>query len=204
MKSNVSTTTISDEQLILSIRGGNKEAFSELYNRYYKKVYHKCLSFTKNPDEAFDYAQESLMKAFDHLDTFRGQASFSTWLYSITHHHCLAGLKKNSRISTTALTDQFMEADRNQVSFTLEESTQRTEQESIMFTLIEHLPENEKQLLTLKYQEGESIENLQEQMGLNSSAVKMRLKRSKEKLNALYMLALTYGIEQVLEMIEML
>lgn len=203
MKTNVSTTAISDEQLILSIKGGNREAFGELYNRYYKKVYHKCLSFTKDPDEAFDYAQESLMKAFDHLDTFRGHASFSTWLYTITHHHCLAGLKKNSRLSTTTLNEQFMDADRNQTSITLEESTQRSEQEAIMFKLIDRLPEGEKQLLTLKYQEGESIENLQEKMGLNSSAVKMRLKRSKEKLNALYMLALTYGVEQVLEMAEM-
>jgi RNA polymerase sigma factor (sigma-70 family) len=204
MKSNVTATAVGDEQLILSIRQGNREAFGELYNRYYKKVYHKCLSFTKDPDEAYDYAQESLMKAFDHLDTFRGQASFSTWLYSITHHHCLAGLKKNSRLSTTALTDQFIEFDRSQSSMTLEESAERTEQESIMFTLIDHLPENEKQLLTLKYQQGVSIENLQEKMGLNSSAVKMRLKRSKEKLNALYVLAMTYGVEQVLEMIEML
>jgi RNA polymerase sigma factor (sigma-70 family) len=204
MKTNVSTTAVADEQLILSIRSGNREAFGELYNRYYKKVYHKCLSFTKDPDEAFDYAQESLMKAFDHLDTFRGHASFSTWLYSITHHHCLAGLKKNSRISTTALTEKFMESDKNERSFTLDDSNQRTEQEAIMFTLIEHLPESEKQLLTMKYQQGESIEELQEKLGLNSSAVKMRLKRSKEKLNALYMLALTYGVEQVLEMIEML
>lgn len=204
MKTNVSTTAIADEQLILSIRNGNREAFGELYNRYHKKVYHKCLSFTKNPDEAYDYAQESLMKAFDHLDTFRGHASFSTWLYSITHHHCLAGLKKNSRLSTTALTEQFIDTGKNQNATTLEESTQRTEQESIMFTLIDHLPATEKQLLTMKYQEGESIENLQEKMGLNSSAVKMRLKRSKEKLNALYMLALTYGVDQVLEMIEML
>jgi len=204
MKINISTTAISDEQLILSIKEGNREAFGELYNRYYKKVYHKCLSFTKNPDEAFDYAQESLMKAFDHLETFRGHASFSTWLYTITHHHCLAGLKKNNRLSTTALNEQFIEADRNQISITLEESTQRSEQEAIMFKLIDRLPESEKQLLTLKYQEGESIEELQEKMGLNSSAVKMRLKRSKEKLNALYMLALTYGVEQVLEMVEML
>ena len=200
---NVSTTAISDEQLILSIKGGNREAFGELYNRYYKKVYHKCLSFTKDQDEAFDYAQESLMKAFDHLDTFRGHASFSTWLYTITHHHCLAGMKKNSRLSTTALNEQFIEADGNQTT-TLEDSTQRNEQEAIMFRLIDHLPESEKQLLTLKYQEGESIEHLQEKMGLNSSAVKMRLKRSKEKLNALYMLALTYGVEQVLEMVEMI
>jgi len=204
MKTNVSATTVADEQLIISIREGNREAFGELYNRYYKKVYHKCLSFTKNPDEAFDYAQESLMKAFDHLDTFRGHSSFSTWLSSITQHHCLAGLKKNSRISTTALTEQFVDTDKVQSSISLDEATQHSEHEAIMFKLIDRLPEKEKELLTLKYQQGESIEDLQEKLGLNSSAVKMRLKRSKEKLNALYMLALTYGVEQVLEMVELL
>lgn len=196
-------SAISDEQLILAIRQGNQQAFGELYDRYYKKVYHKCLSFTKNQEEAFDYAQESLMKAFDHLDTFRGQASFSTWLYTITHHHCLAGLKKNSRISTTALSEQYTDGERTHVAIATDDTQERTEQETIMYTLINHLPESEKTLLTLKYEQGESIEVLQQKMGLNASAVKMRLKRSKEKLNAMYMLALTYGIEQVLEMMEM-
>jgi len=196
-------TALADEQLILAIRQGNSDAFGELYNRYYKKVYYKCLSFTKNQEEAFDYAQESLMKAFDHLDTFRGQASFSTWLYTITTHHCLAGLKKNSRISTTALSEQFTEGESTHVAVAAEDNTERNEQETIMYTLINHLPENEKTLLTLKYEQGESIEVLQQKMGLNASAVKMRLKRSKEKLNTMYMLALTYGIEQVLEMMEM-
>jgi len=201
---NAITYSIADEQLVQSIRQGNREAFGELYNRYYKKVYHKCLSFTKNPEEAFDYAQESLMKAFDHLDTFRSQASFSTWLYTITHHHCLAGLKKNSRLSTTSLTEEYQEEENNHIAVSNDDTSERTEQETIMYTLINHLPESEKQLLTMKYQQGESIEDLQEKLGLNASAVKMRLKRSKEKLNAMYMLALTYGLEQVLEMIELI
>ena len=142
--------TLADEQLILAIRQGNTEAFGELYDRYYKKVYHKCLSFTKNQEEAFDYAQESLMKAFDHLDTFRGQASFSTWLYTITHHHCLAGLKKNSRISTTSLSNQYNESERVYLAMAADDSHERDEQETIMYTLINHLPESEKNLLTLK------------------------------------------------------
>jgi RNA polymerase sigma factor (sigma-70 family) len=198
------SSVIPDEQLILSIRQGDRGAFGELYNRYYKKVYHKCLSFTKNQEEAFDLAQESLMKAFDHLDTFRGQASFSTWLYTITHHHCLAGLKKNNRLNTTSLGEEFTEGENQHIAISHDESSERDEQETIMYSLINHLPESERELLTLKYEHGESIEVLQHKLGLNASAVKMRLKRSKEKLNTMYMLALTYGLEQVLEMIEIL
>jgi len=86
-----------DSQLIELIHSGNREAFGELYHRYYKKVYHRCLSFTKDPDEAFDLAQEALMKAFDKLYTFRGDSAFSTWLYTITTRHCLAVGKRKTR-----------------------------------------------------------------------------------------------------------
>ncbi len=72
-----------------------------------------------------------------------------------------------------------------------------------MYSLINALPEKEKNLLNMKYLQGESIERLQVQLNLSGSAVKMRLKRTREKLNALYALALTIGLEQVLEQIEL-
>jgi RNA polymerase sigma-70 factor (ECF subfamily) len=58
-------------------------------------------------------------------------------------------------------------------------------------------------LLNLKYLQGESVENLQSQLNISGSAIKMRLKRSREKLNMLYALSLTYGLEQVLEQLEL-
>jgi len=191
--------SLNDSQLIGLIQGGNREAFGELYDRYYKKVYHRCLSFAKDPDEAFDLAQESLMKAFDKLYTFRGDSSFSTWLYTITTRHCLAGWKKEHRKKGVALPGQA-----DQPHFDLPEAdgaVDRVEQETIMFQLLQALPEPELQLLMLKYKDGVSIERLQSTFDLSSSAIKMRLKRSKEKLNALYSLALTYGLEQVLTLL---
>ena len=187
-----------DSQLISLIHEGNRQAFGELYRRYYKKVYHRCLSFTKDPDEAFDLAQEALMKAFDKLYTFRGDSAFSTWLYTITTRHCLAGWKKENKRSCIPLL-----AD-DQQSFEIPDPdgvAERAEHEMIMFRLLHALPEPELQLLTLKYKDGVSIENLQSTLDLSPSAIKMRLKRSKEKLNVLYSLALTYGLEQVLTLI---
>lgn len=201
-------TTSTDEMLVNAIREGDRVAFGELYSRYYKKAYHKCLSLTKNQDEAFDLAQESLIKAFDNIHSFKGESSFSTWLYTITHRHCLAALKKNGRFQFSSIEENFMredpdrygEADGAPIS---EETTERAEQELIMYSLINALPEKERNLLNLKYLQGESIENLQVQLNLSGSAVKMRLKRTREKLNALYALAMTIGLEQVLEQIEL-
>ncbi|NOT73981.1 MAG: RNA polymerase sigma factor [Cyclobacteriaceae bacterium] len=197
-------STTSDEELVNAIRQDDRKALGELYNRYYKKVFNKCFSFTKKQEEAFDLAQEALMKAFDNIHSFKGESSFSTWLYTITHRHCLAALKKNGRFQFHRLEDNFIgDEDSTDASPVSEETSERAEQELIMYSLIKALPEKERNLLNLKYLEGESIENLQSQMNLSASAVKMRLKRTREKLNSLYALALTYGLEQVLEQIEL-
>lgn len=186
--------THSDEELIRLHRAGNLQALSGLYNRYYHKVFQSCYRFTKDPETAFDLAQESLMKAFDHLDRFRQDSSFSTWLFAITRHHCLSVLKKIRHTGTVHSNDRMPEV--------IEEDTDanaRAEQEHIMYTLIERLPQAERDLLHQKYREGTSIDALVAQTGLQPSAIKMRLKRTKEKLNTWYVLAMTYGMEQVLE-----
>jgi RNA polymerase sigma-70 factor (ECF subfamily) len=199
-----SLSAASDEELVTAIRQDDRIALGELYNRYYKKVFNKCFSFTKKQEEAFDLAQESLMKAFDNIHSFKGESSFSTWLYTITHRHCLATLKKNGRFQFRQLEDHSgQEDDQQDGGLASEESSERAEQELIMYSLINALPEKEKSLLNLKYLQGESVENLQVQLNISSSAIKMRLKRSREKLNMLYALSLTYGLEQVLGQIEL-
>ncbi len=199
-----SLSAASDEELVTAIRQEDRPALGELYNRYYKKVFNKCFSFTKKQEEAFDLAQESLMKAFDNIHSFKGESSFSTWLYTITHRHCLATLKKNGRFQFHSLEENTVrDDDQYDGSPAAEENSERAEQELIMYSLINALPEKERSLLNLKYLQGESVENLQAQLNISGSAVKMRLKRSREKLNMLYALSITYGLEQVLEQIEL-
>jgi RNA polymerase sigma factor (sigma-70 family) len=189
----------SDEELITAILANDTDALGELYNRYYKKVFQKCLSLVKDPDEAFDLAQEALLKAFDHLKNFRKDSSFSTWLYIIAHRHCLLALRKKNKngVQSTEALDE--EADR--LAENTDEVERRIESETIMFSLINQLPEADKELLFLKYREGESIEALQQKLQLSTSAIKMRLKRSKEKLNNVYVAALSVGLAEALAML---
>jgi RNA polymerase sigma-70 factor (ECF subfamily) len=188
---------ISDGELIKSVLQNDSEALGELYNRYYKKVFQKCQSLVKDPDEAFDLAQEALIKAFNNLKNFRGDASFSTWLYIITHRHCLESLRKTNKKIVKSL-DYTMEDKVIPYIEPDEDSIDRYEMENIMVSLINSLPANEKELLLLKYSEGESIESLQYLFHLSSSAIKMRLKRSKEKLNQLYLEVLTVGLSRAM------
>ena len=82
------TAATTDDELVKAIRQDDRDALGELYNRYYKKVFNKCFSFTRKQEQAFDLAQEALMKAFDNIHSFKGESSFSTWLYTITHRPC--------------------------------------------------------------------------------------------------------------------
>lgn len=183
---------ITDEALIGRVVNHDAEAFGELYSRYYNKVFQKCVSIVKDHDEAFDLAQEALIKALNNLHTFRGAASFSTWLYIIVHRHCLEFLRKKNRQNMQLLTTQQREV--LGVAEAADDTLDQGEMEKIMLTLIESLPEAERHLLLLKYSEGESIEALQQMFHLSASAVKMRLKRTKERLNNLYAIALHAGL----------
>jgi RNA polymerase sigma-70 factor (ECF subfamily) len=176
----------SDEQLITYILQNDKDALGELYNRYFKKVYQKCFSILKEEDVAYDVAQDSIMKAFDKLDSFKGNAQFSTWLYIIIHRDCLAYLRKKNKTNVLSLEENIYDDDEEQTTnFTMPQEHEEAEQE-------------EKSLLLLKYQQGKSIEDLQASYHLTSSAIKMRLKRSKDRINELYWVALASGLSTAL------
>lgn len=191
------TTPQSDEILIDELKKGAKHAFGELYTRYSKKVFNRCYSICKDRDLAYDLSQEAMVKAWESIHQFRGDSRFSTWLYVIATRHTLLYLSKNKRIlneQSTFIDEASIESD--------ETNTEETSR--IMLALIQHLPKAEQQLLILKYQQGESIATLEHILNLSSSAIKMRLKRSRERLNVLYGVALTYGLDYALNIFEMM
>ena len=182
-----------DQHWIEQYRLGNQDSLNVLYKRYFKKVYYTCLAMSKDRDQAFDLAQDALLKAFEHLPTFKGHSSFSTWLYTITYNHCCEFFRKSKRLLVHRL--EYFDKDdvENLAGPLLEEASQQAFAESRMMALLNTIPETEKEMLFLKYYEGRSIEYLQTVFMLSASAVKMRLKRAKHKLNALYASAAAWG-----------
>src|SRR5690554_6409726 len=87
----------SDKTLIARTKAGDIEAFSELARRHEQTVYNLALRFMRDPSLAEDMAQEALVKAYQKLHKFRGDARFSTWLYLIVCNVCLSELQKRKR-----------------------------------------------------------------------------------------------------------
>jgi RNA polymerase sigma-70 factor (ECF subfamily) len=173
---------LNDEQLVKEYLKGDNNSLGLLYNRYYAKVYHKCLSFCGNPDDAFDLAQDILMKAFSNIESFKGSSKFSTWLFSITTNHCIstaAKSKKECRLNADS-DYNFIANDMNE-----EELAARKNRENLELRMDEYLlqlPENDSKMLDLKYRLDYSIKDLQREFRLSASAVKMRLLRARNKL----------------------
>jgi RNA polymerase sigma-70 factor (ECF subfamily) len=80
--------------LVAGARSGNAACFETLMSRYERKIYRLAKNITKNDSDAEEVTQESFFKAFEHLDDFKGESRFYTWLVRITVNQALTKLRK--------------------------------------------------------------------------------------------------------------
>ena len=178
--------TFTDEELVrLYISTQRNNYFEQLYERYSDKVYRKCLSFTKEPMKAEDFTHDIFLRLIVKLGSFKEQAKFSTWLYSITYNYCTDQLRTPQK-----KTEVFMDEGWDQVGDSLSDDDEAELAEmaaSEVRRAMEKLSPDEQSLLMMKYQDDVSIREIASVYGLTESAVKMRLKRSREKLRKYYL-----------------
>ena len=171
----------SDEEVIRQYLSQQPtHCFETLYNRYVNKVYRQCLSMTQDSEKAQDFTHDIFIKVFDKLDAFQQRSTFSTWIYTIAYNYCADQLRLAKRLPTTVLDEQSEQLTESGDGVLHEEALQSVKQ------ALESLSVEEQRLLRQKYEEGKSIEELARQYNIKISAVKMRLKRSKAKIQQFY------------------
>lgn len=90
-----------EEAVVFAAKNGNTKCFEELYKLYYEKIYALALTVTKNPSDAEDVLQITLVKAWQNIDKLDNPSAFNTWLQRITINQCnsmLRGSKQNYSI----------------------------------------------------------------------------------------------------------
>jgi len=176
---------LSDEELVrLYIETQKNIYFERLYERYCDKVYRKCLSFTKDPLQAEDLTHDIFLKLVIKLGGFKEQAKFSTWLYSITYNHCTDHMRSPQRRTEVYMDDGWERLDVGNDDGLAELAEMEAQQ---LKRAMEQLEPTEQSLLLMKYQDNISIRELAELNGITESAVKMRLKRTRDKLRKYYL-----------------
>lgn len=175
---------LSDEELVEAIVKTNDTLLFEiLYDRFSSMVYNKCYGFANGVDEAKDLTQDVFLRVFVKLASFKGNSKFSTWLYAFTYNHCVNYVTRNTakKIEKKAISSESIDIQNigEDIDSTQEFQNMKIEQLKKVMELIS--PE-EKMILLLKYQDNLTIKELSEALNIGESAVKMRLKRAKDKL----------------------
>lgn len=176
---------IDDEELVTKIVASNDtHLFAVLYDRYAEKVYAKCLSFAKSQVEAQDLTHDIFIQLFLKLKTFRGQSKFSTWLYSFTYNFCLNYVQRDKKKKNEIFKGLTHE------NFSIEDEIPDTEiyqmKSDKLKASLDRIEPGDKMILLMKYQDDFSIQDIQDSLQIGESAVKMRIKRAKEKLIQVY------------------
>lgn len=175
------------ELLLQKAQNGDADAFIELCAPYEGLVYRHCLQMLKNPADAQDAAQETMLRAYRAIRGYRSVGNVPTWLYRIAHNVCLDALKspKNRRhtLSLEALREEGYEPVDRQP--TPENRYIDESEQARLNAVIARLPQEQQTLLSLRYGDGLSYEELSKALGLALGTVKSKLNRAKEKLRAL-------------------
>lgn len=171
----------SDQYYIKQVLEGEVNAFSSLVERYQSLVYTIVFRMVRNKEEAEEIAQDTFIKAYKSLSKYRGEAKFSTWLYTIAYRKSLDAIKKNKRFVATELIEEVSEGEVGVVNDALS-YLQDIERKEIISNSILKLPEEESAIITLYYFEEKSIKEIKEIVGLTEDNIKIKLYRSRKKL----------------------
>jgi RNA polymerase sigma-70 factor (ECF subfamily) len=157
------------------------EAFGLLHERFKEKVFRLAVSILRDETRAEDAAQDVFVRIWKGLSAYHGGASLSTWIYTITRNTCLTDLKSHRRHLVVSLQEPQMEAAADGIQ-TLQLLPAEPGLEMDVQSLLDQLPDDYRQVITLFYLEQKAYEEVAGMLGLPLGTVKTRIFRAKKEL----------------------
>ena len=174
-----------EHELLNRARDGDQAAFGELVRLYEKKVYALTLRMCKNPEDAAEAAQEAFLAAWQGLNFFRGESSFSTWLYRLASNASVDLLRREQRHKAAAgpsLNDEDTFIDIVDDAPSPQLSAERRElKEQVEAGLRELTPEH-RAVLILREMHQLSYDEIAAALDLDTGTVKSRISRARKQL----------------------
>ena len=180
-----------DSQVVLKIRYGDTGAYRILVEQYQGRIYSMVLGMVKDEEHAWDITQDSLIKAFNKLDSFRVDSSFYTWLYRISSNSAIDHLRKAKRRRTEEFDDGIGAKDQAGMIDPMYSQTspskdlERSQLKDRIFEAMQHISPEQRQIVLLREVEGYSYKEISETMNIPEGTVMSRLFYARRKLQEL-------------------
>ena len=174
-------TNVSENKIIADVLAGNTRAFAQIMERYAPRVFAMAAGMTGNQDDAADATQEIFAKVFTSLSSFKGNSSFSTWLFRISYNMILSRLRKTSRPDSATGDDRFWSG----IADSAAEENDSDDGEitaDMLYDALDRLAPEERTLISLFYLDGKSLAEIAFIMSLSETNAKTRLFRIRKKL----------------------
>jgi RNA polymerase sigma-70 factor (ECF subfamily) len=182
-----------EKKLIELSVGGDVEAFETLIQSHQKKVYNIALRMTGNPEDAQELAQEAIVRAFTSIGKFRGDSSFSTWLYRITINICTDFLRKRNKVTLISM-EQGAASNDNQQGLQIEEESpgpdelaEKKQLKKLVRDAMDALSEEHRQVLILRDILKLSYKEIANTLKVNEGTIKSRINRARAGLKKIVM-----------------
>lgn len=173
--------------IVRKVLGGDANAFETLVLEYEKNVYNIALRMTGNSEDAADMTQEAFIKAYNSLQSFRGDSKFSVWLYRIVSNVCLDFLRSKNRRPTVSLSGEDDDGEDAQLDVADESQSpellldRKLTRDSVRRGL-DSLPPDYRQILLLREIQGLSYDEIAQALSLEVGTVKSRIFRARKRL----------------------
>ncbi|MDR1623987.1 MAG: sigma-70 family RNA polymerase sigma factor [Tannerellaceae bacterium] len=172
-----------DTYYIKRIQEGDTTAYTCILDKYSRQVYSLAFKVVHNKEDAEELAQDVFLKVFKHLNGFKGDSSFSTWVYRIAYNTAISYTRKKKQeylaIEEAAIANVAEEEE--EVADALEQ-TDSDRQMEILDKALAQLPPDERAMILFFYMEGKSIDEIASITAFSVSNVKTKLHRIRKKL----------------------
>ena len=172
-----------EEVWLEQARHGDKTAFGNLVGAYQTPVYNLAYRMLNNSGEAEEAAQEAFIRAYTRLESYNPEHKFSTWMLSITSNYCIDIIRKRRALLLSI--DEPLPSHpalQSEKSKGPEAQMVTNEQQEMVQSLLQELPEDYRQAVVLRYWYEMTYEEIAEVMNTTVSAIKSRLFRARRLL----------------------
>ena len=176
-------TDLREQTWIAAAREGDQGAFEELVRLYEKRVLALTQRMCKNPEDAAEAAQEAFFAAWRGLKNFRGDSSFSTWIYRLASNACVDLLRREGKQqAAVSLDDGELNLDVPSAAASPQEEAERRELREQIEEGLRALPPEYRAALVLREIQQLRYDEIGEALGVDIGTVKSRINRGRKKL----------------------